>query len=134
MDPKGLYSVEPPNGARSEEINRAIFDLYRRISAPRPCCDREPAQALMSFLSAPDLVFEYDPRLTVCATVTEDTMNGAERRIIVGATIWTPACRCSLASVLLHEMGHASFMDRGESGPDAVQLQCYGCQQPSGGQ
>jgi hypothetical protein len=72
--------------------------------------------------------------LPVCATVSDETMIGTEQRIIIGAAMWTPACKCSLASVILHEMTHAAFMDRGEAGPDTGQLQCYGCQQPGGRQ
>lgn len=88
---------------------------------------------MMQFLSDPSLVFEYDP-VKVCATVSEQTMQGIEKKIIVGAPMWTPACKCSLASVILHEMAHAAFSDAGDAGPDAIQLQCYGCQQPVGGQ
>lgn len=135
LDPNGLYRVEPPNGPRSEEINRAIFDLYRRLSARRPCCGAETAQRLMNFLSLPNLVFEYDSSLATCAQVPTESIDpnlgpDSERRIIIGAGMWTPRCQCPLASVILHEMAHAAFLDAGETGPDAIQRQCYGCDQP----
>lgn len=134
VDPKGLYSVTPPNAPESEKINKAIFDVYKKLTKPNPCCGKDVADKMMAFLSDPSLVFEYVPNLGICATVTPETMAGQEQRILVGALAWTPQCKCPLASVILHEMAHAAFQDHGEAGPDSLQLQCYGCQQPAGGQ